>query len=721
MDTDPESPLLRKDQLEMSLYNERQLVKAGELKEDNPLDLSEPFHQLCEACRNGDLKVCQEKISEGVNINGRDLFDYTPLILASLCGHYEVVQLLLDSGALCERDTFQGERCLYNALNDKIRNLLLQYEYSKSTDPLQPLAAHIISLLSREIPRTSDIEVISTDETFHLHKFILSARSPYFHKKLAATPTITSWKLPSIIPPQAFGAGIRYLYFGEAPRDLKSGLDTEFTESEIFAGIDRIAKQLELPSLVDTILDSNDRRLARQRRAEEVEKGRDQMEIWFRENVIAQKVIIDTDKVDEVRWGRDNSIFADVLLRADEDPIEEAEETSHDITSPERIPIGPNSGQPDAQRKSTLFPVHRGMLLRSEFFLAMFSSDFREAQITQHLQIIPIDCSPEVLEVILTYLYTEKSNFPLEIAVDVLFAADLLLLERLKTKAAVIIGSLGTGDLLKTKKSQRHFNQPDTTAPETESNSDSETKKEWKEEEEEEPVDVYDIIRAGWLTRVQRLEEFAARYLAYRLESHIDRPEFQQLVYESSQRIEKRQETDSIELVDDIRYYLSERFRLRFEGTGIGLMESSNQKPQQHQQESTHRPEDARIIPPPLVKTPDPATDPPSWATSPARGSSVATPSTASSSSFKKSPILPQAVQNEATAIPDVNEEEQDEATVIPDVNEADSFGKQEGDGPVIRTLDGEVVGDEFARDEIDYRILLEKLDNLLERLNLEA
>lgn len=29
---------------------------------------------------------------------------------ASLCGHYEVVQLLLESGALCERDTFQGER-----------------------------------------------------------------------------------------------------------------------------------------------------------------------------------------------------------------------------------------------------------------------------------------------------------------------------------------------------------------------------------------------------------------------------------------------------------------------------------------------------------------------------------------------------------------------------------------------------------------------------------
>lgn len=78
-----ESQVLRKDQLETSLFNERKLIGAGELKEDNPLDLSEPFRELCEACRRGDLKACQEKITEGVNINGRDLFDCTPLILVS--------------------------------------------------------------------------------------------------------------------------------------------------------------------------------------------------------------------------------------------------------------------------------------------------------------------------------------------------------------------------------------------------------------------------------------------------------------------------------------------------------------------------------------------------------------------------------------------------------------------------------------------------------------
>lgn len=73
--------VLRKDQLEISLHNEKKLIHEGVLKEDNPLDLSEGFRTLCDACRRGDLKLCQEKISEGVNINARDPFDYTPLIL----------------------------------------------------------------------------------------------------------------------------------------------------------------------------------------------------------------------------------------------------------------------------------------------------------------------------------------------------------------------------------------------------------------------------------------------------------------------------------------------------------------------------------------------------------------------------------------------------------------------------------------------------------------
>lgn len=74
----------KKYEIEAALANEAQAIQAGTLKEENPLDLSEDFRIFCEACRRGDLKVCQELISQGVNINSRDKYDYTPLILVSL-------------------------------------------------------------------------------------------------------------------------------------------------------------------------------------------------------------------------------------------------------------------------------------------------------------------------------------------------------------------------------------------------------------------------------------------------------------------------------------------------------------------------------------------------------------------------------------------------------------------------------------------------------------
>jgi ankyrin repeat and BTB/POZ domain-containing protein 1 len=473
-------------------------------------------------------------------------------------------------------------RCLYNALNDRIRNLLLSYDYSKSSDPLQPLAFHLTSLLTRETPETADISIATSAESFRLHKFILSARSPYFSKKLQGAPETTTWKLPPTIPPQAFGIAIKYLYLGELPRDLGGGPGTGFTDSEVFAGIDKISKHLEIQNLSQLILDSGDRRLARQRRADEVEKGRDQLEGWFSRNVLQHAVVTDADRADEVKWDRDNAIFADVLLRADEEEDEAMEESNNanlreinpsntnalgiPLDSQQSQPTSPTAPQSRRSRRSTLFPCHRAMLIRSEFFLTMFSSSFREAQHTPHLQIIPIACTPAVLEIILTFLYTERADFPLNIAVDVLFAADLLFLEKLKMRAAVVISTLGNGNA--------------TAIPTT-----TDFPREDAEEEEEQPIDIYEILHTAWLTRVQRLEEFAARYIAYRLESFIDEPDFAEIVKESAGRISARQETDSIELLDDIRWYLSERFRLRFEDSGLEDMMDEEQQPQGQEEE----------------------------------------------------------------------------------------------------------------------------------------
>lgn len=75
--------ILKKHELEAKLKDEHQLIKDGILRDENPLDQSSDFANFLEACRKGDLKTCQELISNGINLNGKDHFDYTPLIIVS--------------------------------------------------------------------------------------------------------------------------------------------------------------------------------------------------------------------------------------------------------------------------------------------------------------------------------------------------------------------------------------------------------------------------------------------------------------------------------------------------------------------------------------------------------------------------------------------------------------------------------------------------------------
>ena len=51
------------------------------------------------AARNGHVKVCQELIKRGANLDAVDAMGQTPLHRASFWDHTQVVQLLIDSGA----------------------------------------------------------------------------------------------------------------------------------------------------------------------------------------------------------------------------------------------------------------------------------------------------------------------------------------------------------------------------------------------------------------------------------------------------------------------------------------------------------------------------------------------------------------------------------------------------------------------------------------------
>uniref|UniRef100_A0A0B7K2K7 BTB domain-containing protein n=1 Tax=Bionectria ochroleuca TaxID=29856 RepID=A0A0B7K2K7_BIOOC len=526
--------VMKKHELEGTLAEEALMIKAGKLRDENPLDTSPEFHEFLQACRLNDLRKCQELINLGVNINGKDKFDYTPLIIvrftsytwaikkASLCGHYELVQLLLEAGALAERDTFQGERCIYNALNDRIRNLLLKYDFSKSSDPYIYWSTHISSLLNHSL---ADISLVAGSQSFDLHKFILASRTPYFRKKLESQPETVSWKLSPSIPVEAFRIALRYVYLGTIPRDL-APQNSDVTEEDVLKGLDKISKDLEI------------------------------------------------------------------------------------------------------ERLSVLFPAHKAMLVRSEYFEKMFFGEFLESQPGDTLRVVTVDTTPETLELILTFLYTESTDgITLEHALDLLYAADMLFLDNLKSRAAAAISTLGNGAVT------------DDSAVE--------------------PINVYDVIHAAWDLNVQRLEEFSARYLAYRLEDYIDEDEFQELIRESANRLRSREETDTIELLDDIRYYLSERFRQRFEDTGLDEFMDENGE---------------------------------------IDAAAAAT-------------IAGQASPNgDATATEDGPE------ILAAPVNEKGG----NGDG-ALRTIDGKAAEDEFASDAINYQLLLGKIDIMLDRLKLDA
>jgi hypothetical protein len=474
-------------------------------------------------------------------------------------------------------------------------------------------------------------------------------------RKFASDPEAETWKLPHAIPVEAFRVVLRYLYLGDLPRDFV-GHGSAVTEDEVFRGIDKLCKQLEIEKLWEAVLSLNDRRLARQRQQDEVQRAQGQVEDLFRNTVLQHKIEVDTRKVNDVKWPHYNFIFADCLLRADDQPEDEDAADGEADSNGTAIPIGPagektpqNGTSQKPPRRSVLFPVHKPFLIRSPYFETMFSSDFLEAHDTEHLHIIKVDCTPPVLELILRFLYTEKADCPLEHALDLLYTADMLLLEKLKTKAAVTISTLGSGtsNALVDRTHNSHKNSNNTPGP---SSSQQQQQQQPPEEEEEaepeiEPINIYDVIHAAWDLKVQRLEEFAARYLAGRLEDYIDEAEFAELIRESAGRIRERQETDTIELLDDIRYYLSERFRFRFEGAGLEEM-------------------------------------------------------------LDEEHLLEEPVVVDATAAAG-------EGVVV--------YTEDVKVGGGVKTLNGEVVEDEFVSDAVNYQVMLEKIDRMLERLKLDA
>lgn len=457
-------------------------------RNDSPL-----FLNLLECIREGDLeKVASLVDNFNVELNAVDKYDYSPLILSSLCGHINIVRYLLEHGAILERDTFDGARCLYGALNDEIRNLLLKYDATTTVDHLQPFAAHLTALRRNNLPlSTSDITLHPRSmqpESFDAHKFLLHARSMYLRDKIAR-----DWRQEADVElpysAEQLGLLLRFIYLENI------GHGTTASSEDIT----KFSEEVGTPALAEYFRTA-DTMSKTERQQSQLRQAQDDLEAYVRTEVIQKS------------WTAEER-FEQAVIRQ---KIEEDQAATADSLM--TIPEPDSSG-------IRVYPVHKSMLIKAEYFMTALSSGFAESY--QRTPIFSLDITPQVAEIVLIFLYTDRVQVPREIALDVVEISSFLILNILKSMAAISV-TASAGQL------------PENT-------------------------DIYSILRIGWHTETERLEQFAAKYFASNLDDFLYENEFREVILESASRISNRQETDTIELVDDIRFYLTQNWGIYLE------------------------------------------------------------------------------------------------------------------------------------------------------------
>ncbi|KAL2641705.1 hypothetical protein R1flu_009292 [Riccia fluitans] len=173
-----------------------------------------PTGDVYEAARAGDVERLKFWLELGVNVNARDAWDSVALYYACLAGQLDAAHMLLECGAICSENTFDGDRCHYAALNLRVRKLLKAFEarppplaplprslrelFLKSSANLSYLEGHSrtaeddLAVPSIKNSRLADEESdgLGADVTFSVagrvmeaNRAILAARSPYFKSK----------------------------------------------------------------------------------------------------------------------------------------------------------------------------------------------------------------------------------------------------------------------------------------------------------------------------------------------------------------------------------------------------------------------------------------------------------------------------------------------------------------------------------------------------------
>jgi len=79
--------------------------------------------QLLKAAEDGDFAKAKKCLDNGANIETRNKYNDTPLILASFCGYTDIIKLLIGAGANIEaKDNYETTSLIYACINRNIEN-----------------------------------------------------------------------------------------------------------------------------------------------------------------------------------------------------------------------------------------------------------------------------------------------------------------------------------------------------------------------------------------------------------------------------------------------------------------------------------------------------------------------------------------------------------------------------------------------------------------------
>ncbi|KAA6425617.1 MAG: hypothetical protein FRX49_04514, partial [Trebouxia sp. A1-2] len=392
-----------------------------------------------QAVRQGDIETVRYLVEvQAEALQQHDEWDATPLYYASYAGNKELVKYLLSAGARCEEKTFDGERCLYAALNDDVRHTLLDEGFKRAG-----------SLFG---------DGWKQQQTHHT---VASSSNPL-----------------------ALQALLRWFY--------TCRLDVAF---DAVSACLELCQQVQLTELVE------EANLA-------LHTGNTLQHLPFRGSSLVVEPFREVAK-QQLQDCLENVVIAACSGLVERSTSRASANAHQDLFFDLRLVLG---------SRSCL--CHRSfMSRRSDYFSTMLGSNFQEGSTASGdiLEIQVADVQPEVLYAALRWVYTDRVNadMPAEQLLQVMQYADRALMEGLKGRCAMLL--------------HPHVTQDSALL----------------------------LLQQALALDSDRLADTCVRCIAQHLLSLVRDPLFNQLVRDSAESVQNREDVDSVPIIDDIRYHVT--------------------------------------------------------------------------------------------------------------------------------------------------------------------